>query len=234
MKPRFPYPGAYYISQGYDQNSIGYPAGHHGALDIIPLDRPGGNHWPAPIFPLLGGKTLSVANSDVDRGKGIKVRTLLTGPFVEYLKANDYIPDQYQGSVFLDTLYWHALMVTDLDGTIDQGVPVAITGNTGNVYSGGLPVADNMKGRPPYPGLHLHLECILNDGKRPFNLDKDYIGRIDPQIIINYQGDAMGQFKTQNYKGEFRIVLQADNIENWKEICKVYGLDPGHIDETVN
>ena len=86
MKPRFPYPGTYYVSQGYDQNAFNYPSGHHGGMDIVPLDRPGGNSWPAPIFPILGGKTLSVNNSDVNRGKGIKVRTQLSSSFVDYLK----------------------------------------------------------------------------------------------------------------------------------------------------
>lgn len=234
MKPRFPYPGAYYQSQGYDQNAVGYPSGHHGGLDIIPLDHQGGNHWPAPIFPILGGKTLSVANSDVDRGKGIKVRTLLSPPFTAYLLSQGLVPVNYSGSVYLDTLYWHCLMVTDLDGTIDQGTPVGITGNTGYVFAGGVIVPDYQKGRPNYPGLHLHLETILTDGKNPFNLDKDYIGRVDPEIILNYQGDNMGQFKTQQKGSELRIVLQADTIENWKELCKVYGVDPGQIDETVN
>lgn len=236
MKPQFPFPGTYFLAQGYADNlpSAHYPSGHHGGLDIVPLDHPGGNHWPAPIFPILGGKTLSVANSDVDRGKGIKVRTLLTPAFTAYLVAQNLIPTTYSGSVYLDTLYWHCLMVTDLDGTIDQGVPVAITGNTGYVFAGGVQVPDEQKGRPPYPGLHLHLETILTDGKNPFNLDKDYIGRIDPQIILNYQGDNMGQFKTQNYKGELRIVLQADDQDTWKKLCQVYGADPGHIDETIS
>jgi hypothetical protein len=36
----------------------------------------------------------------------------------------------------------------------------------------------------------------------------------------------MPQFKTQNYKGELRIVLQADDDTTWQALCKVYGLDP--------
>lgn len=42
------------------------------------------------------------------------------------------------------------------------------------------------------------------------------------------------QFKTQNYKGELRIVLQADSMETWEALCKVYGLDPKKIDEVIN
>lgn len=234
MKPQYPYKGTYYESQQYADNAFNYPGGKHGGKDTIPLDKPGGNHWPAPIFPLLGGKTLSVQNTDVDRGKGIRVRTLLTASFVTYLKTKGVVPKTDTGSVYLDTLYWHCLMVTDLDGTIDQNTPVAITGNTGNVYAGGQPVPSYQKGKPNYPGLHLHLETVLTDGITPFNKDKDYLGRIDPKIILDYQGDDMGQFKTQNYKGELRIILQADTFENWKELCKVYGVDPGHIDEVIN
>lgn len=235
MKPQFPYPGSYIITQYYDQNAANYPSGHHGGLDMVPQVSPQNtNHWPAPIFAILGGKTLSVSNTDKDRGKGIKVRTLLSAPFVQYLKTKGLIPANHSGSVFLDTLYWHCLMVTDLDGTIHQSTPVAITGNTGNVWSGGFPVPDYQKGVPPYWGLHLHLETVLTDGTNPFNTDKDQWGRIDPLEILAYQGDNMGQFKTQNYKGELRIILQADTIENWKELCKVYGIDPSQIDETIN
>ncbi len=227
MKPRFPYPGAYYISQYYSATHKGW--------DIVPhVSASNSNHWTAPIFPLLNGKTLSVANTDKDRGKGIRVRTLLTTAFTAYLKTKGYVPVTHSGSVYLDCLYWHCLMVTDLDGTIHQNTPVGITGNTGYVVAGGVPVPDYLKGVPPYPGLHLHLETVLTNGITPFNTDKDQWGRIDPGIILSYQGDNMGQFKTQNYKGELRIVLQASDIDNWKELCQVYGIDPSQIDEIIN
>lgn len=45
---------------------------------------------------------------------------------------------------------------------------------------------------------------------------------------------SMQQFKTQNYKGELRVVLQADSMETWKALCRVYGLDPNKIDEEIN
>src|SRR3990167_480752 len=167
MKPRFPYPGHYYVSQIYTPT--------HNGWDIVPLDKPHGNHWLAPIFPVLGGKTLSIANSDPAKGKGIKVRTMLTVPFIKYLADKGYPNVKY-----LDILYWHALFVTDFDGTIHQNEPVAITGNTGYVVAGGVPVPDYQKGVPNYPGLHLHLQ-----------METDRYGRIDPEIIFNYQGDSM-------------------------------------------
>lgn len=44
----------------------------------------------------------------------------------------------------------------------------------------------------------------------------------------------MGQFKTQNYKGELRLVLQADSEATWEALCKVYGVDPKKITEVIN
>lgn len=195
MQPRFPYPGTiqndYYISQRYDDNAFNYPSGHHGGMDIVPLTHAGGNHWPAPIYPLLGGRTLSVANSDVDRGKGIRVRTELDSDLIVYLKAQNCVPAGFTGKVYLDALYWHCLEVTDLDGTVDQQTPVGTTGNTGNVYAGGQPVPPSQKGVPPYPGLHLHLETIIRSDTQVFNLDKDYIGRINPEILLDYKESTM-------------------------------------------
>lgn len=43
----------------------------------------------------------------------------------------------------------------------------------------------------------------------------------------------MGQFKTQDKNGEFRIVLAASSIEEWTALCKVYGVDPVNISEHV-
>jgi hypothetical protein len=46
------------------------------------------------------------------------------------------------------------------------------------------------------------------------------------QTSISLTPLIMPQFKTQNYKGELRIVLQADDETTWQALCKVYGLDP--------
>ncbi len=54
------------------------------------------------------------------------------------------------------------------------------------------------------------------------------------QTSIKLTRRNMGQFKTQNYKGELRIVLQADNEQTWLDLCKVYGVDPTKIDEIIN
>jgi hypothetical protein len=61
---------------------------------------------------------------------------------------------------------------------------------------------------------------------------------------LNYHGAIMEQgwsisltkpmqFKTQNYKGELRIVLQADSEQTWEALCKVYGVDPKTINEII-
>lgn len=244
MKIRFPYPGEaqinYYISQGYDSNPINPQTGqhfyaqHHGGWDIVPLTHAGGNFWPAPIYPVLDGTTLSASTTDIDRGLGIKVRTVIDQDLINYFKKLDLIPNDYSGEVWLDHLYWHMLKVTDLDNHVDENTQVGLTGNSGNVFAGGLPVPDNQKNVPPYPGAHLHLEFYLRSPNQVFNTDKDSMGRIDPQILFNYKGQNM-QFKTQEYKGELRIVLQADSPETWKALCKVYGIDPVQdIDEVIN
>lgn len=243
MNPKFPYPGTYFIAQSYDQNAFGYPSGHHGGLDIVPLIKPGGNHWPAPIYPVFSGQTLGVSNSDVNRGKGIKVRTKCDPAFISYLKAKSLIPQAYTGDVVIDFTYWHCLEVTDLDGQIDQNTQVGITGNTGNVYAGGIPVDPALKGVPPYPGLHLHLECILNNGLGSvFNLDKDYIGRIDPQIILEYQNMSIefvhltgtseyGFIETTTYT---KVYYRGINEADIKFQATKFGLNILNADGTIN
>jgi len=241
MKTRFPYPGEmqkdYYISQYYNSNPINgatgqpYYSQHHGGWDIVPLKN--GNFWPAPIYPVLDGRTLGVSTSDIDRGLGIKVRTTLDSAFIAYFKSKGYIPASYQGQVFLDHLYWHMLQVTDLDTQVNENVQVGLTGNSGYVFSGGLPVPDSEKNKPPYPGGHCHFEYYLTDGQTPFNLDKDAIGRLPPEILFAYKGQYMGELKTQNKGGELRIVIPAESPTDWVSICKKFGLDPSIINETI-
>ena len=48
------------------------------------------------------------------------------------------------------------------------------------------------------------------------------------------KGAIMSQFKTQNYKGELRIVLEADSEQTWEALCKVYGVDPKTINEIID
>lgn len=43
----------------------------------------------------------------------------------------------------------------------------------------------------------------------------------------------MGQLKTQNYKGELRIVVPATSEADWQALCAKFGLDPSIINETV-
>lgn len=100
MKIRFPYPGTvnkdYYDSQLYDSNPTnpatgrGFYAVHHGGWDIVPLKN--GNLWPAPIFPVLGGKLVSASTIDKNRGLGLKVRTVIGGESVAYFKSKGLIP----------------------------------------------------------------------------------------------------------------------------------------------
>lgn len=202
MTPNQPYKVETLITQGYDANLNNYPEGHHGGLDIVPFDQ-SKRPFPADIYPVFSGKTVSVANTDPKRGKGIKVRSEFTdAKFINYLKDNKVVPKTYQGKVIVEILDWHCLVVTDLDGIIDQATPVAKTGNTGNVYSLGKPVPDSEKGVPPYKGLHNHHEHVLRDSSNKlFNLDKDPRGRINPLIIFNYKGANMPEVEFVHREG---------------------------------
>ncbi len=243
MKIRFPYPGAWYLSQDYASNPVNHPyqGGHHGAWDIVPLDHVGGNFWPAPIFPVANGKTVSVANINTSTGKGIGVETSLDQALIAYFKAKGCIPAGYMNSVIMHHLYWHCLEVTDLDGQVDESTPVGITGNTGDVFAGGLPVPDSEKGVPPYPGAHLHFEYYLFGINGRFNLDKDYEGRLDPQLLFDYKGDDMGEFvqvtdtefgllfTTEFVSTVVRFTSTTDALEKLKNVPGAIGSD-GKVD----
>lgn len=188
MTPQFPFKGGYTITQGYADNFNNYPGGHHGGLDIVPLDDKG-HAYPADIFPILDGDEISIQDTDVKRGKGVKVKSKIDAAFIRYLQDKGYLPKNLPAQdIFIEHLYWHCLDVTDEDGKVDQQTPIAKCGNSGLVYSGGSPVPDSQKGVPPYPGLHLHLETVITGSiGGTFNLEKDAQGRVDPMIILNYK-----------------------------------------------
>lgn len=86
-------------------------------------------------------------------------------------------------------------------------------------------------------GSQLHMVEGIND-KEFFDSYEQYVKPYDSNHIILWQGllvlkGTPMQFKTQNYKGELRIVLQADDMPTWNALCKVYGVDPTKFDETV-
>lgn len=186
MKPQFPFRCGYIVTQGYGDNANSYPEGHHGAIDILPLDNQG-RRFPAPIYPIFDGEETGIFDTDVKKGKGVWVKTKLDEPLTQYCKMKGVVPKDHIGAVYLFHLYWHCLDVTDEDGHVDQDTQIALAGNTGWVFSEGSPVPDDQKGKPPYPGLHLHHEHILKSDTETFNLDKDPRGRIDPFIILNYK-----------------------------------------------
>lgn len=95
-------------------------------------------------------------------------------------------------------------------GVVKEGQILAITGNSGT------------SGQASFPHLH---EDIWPKGKVDIN---NFKLTINPEEYWK-----MSQFKTQNYKGELRIILQADSMITWEAICKVYGVDPKIIDETI-
>lgn len=242
MTIRFPYQGIegkdWIVTQGYDSNPIngatgrGFYAIHHGGWDILPLKNQ--NRWLAPIYPVLDGRTMSVSTTDINRGLGIQVRTVLDPGLITYFKRLNRIPAGYQGEVWLDHIYWHMYKVTDLDGWVDENTSVGLTGNSGYVYAGGLEVPLNQKNVPPFDGLHLHFEYYLRSPFQVFNTNLDAQGRLHPELLWGYKEIPMGQFKTQKKGSELRVVLAASDINQWKVLCAIYGLNPDAIDETVN
>jgi len=191
MTPQFPFKTKYIITQGFENVADRYN-GRHGALDIVPLNQ-FGQPFPADIYPVFSGRMRYFEDSSDIQGRSISVESELDAPLIAYLKNLGYVPKTWTGKVSLIALYLHALHITDKDGTIEQNQPIAVCGNTGMVYTGNppQPVPDDQKGKPPYPGLHLHLQMSLFGGDNPaantFNLDKDIHGRIDPNIILNYK-----------------------------------------------
>jgi hypothetical protein len=199
---------------------VNYPEGHHGALDIVPLDEKTGQPYPADIFPTVDAHTVGVQNTSTQYGKGLLADGLLDQSFVDYLKGKGVVPKSYECKVNLRCLYWHCLEVTDLDGSIDQNTPLAKAGNTGNVWHNGKPVPNSQKGVPPYPGLHLHFECILMgpDEAHTFNRDKDPSGRIDPLIILSYKGQTMDNIKIVKNGSTVGLLIEAHTIDELKAL----------------
>ena len=183
MKPQYPFKVPYTQTQGYDEIAARYNYNHHGAIDSVP------NPKLSDIYPILPGYVFDVNNGSNAQGKSLFVNSEIDGPFIKYLKSRGLVPLNYNGRVFIKHNYFHGLEIYVREGqVVDQNTPLMKCGNTGMVYSGGVPVPDNEKGVPPYRGLHLHFETVIhpNDTSHPFNLDWDRIGRVDPLIILNY------------------------------------------------
>ena len=85
-------------------------------------------------------------------------------------------------------------------------------------------------------GDHLHFGLFEMDsnGNR-LNYNNGYFGAINPAPLMagELEKPYMNQFKTQNYKGELRIVLQASNWAEWESLCRIYGVDPNKQDEQI-
>lgn len=94
---------------------------------------------------------------------------------------------------------------------VKEGQQIAITGNSGS------------SGQASFPHSH---EDIWPKGIIDI---KNFKLTINPEEYWKMNN----QFKTQNFKGELRVVLRADSIPTWEALCKVYGLDPKKIDEVI-
>lgn len=236
MTPQQPFKGNFKKTQGYWDNANNYPGGKHAGLDLIPFISSGipgeGTPYPAPIYPILPGKTIGINDSDNIRGRGIKVRSELNSGFIRYLKDKGLVPIDYNNKVFLEHLYWHCLEVTDKDGLVDKETSIAVCGNTGWVTSNGQLVPEDQRGIPPYPGLHLHLECILKGENQTFNLNQDFQGRIDPEVILAYEKEKSMKLIKNNgtvYLVAGKDDLKVTGISDEQTLMAFFGDEP--IDE---
>jgi murein DD-endopeptidase MepM/ murein hydrolase activator NlpD len=185
MKPQFPFKVPYVITQGYDNIAARYNYNHHGAIDAVP------NPKLSDIYPTLPGYVLDIQNpTSISAGKAVTINSEIDAGLIKYLKSRGLVPLNYNGRVFIKHSYHHGLEIYVKEGqVVNQDTPIMKCGNTGMVYSGGVPVPDNEKGVPPYRGLHVHFDTVIhpNDTSHPFNLDWDRIGRVDPLLILNYK-----------------------------------------------
>lgn len=51
--------------------------------------------------------------------------------------------------------------------------------------------------------------------------------------VIGWLRPQGTQLKTQNYKGELRLVIPATDENDWKSLTSKFGVDPNKIDETI-
>ncbi len=235
MIPRSPFRVPYRVSQEFANQADRYKSdknkqGLHLGVDLVPLNA-SGQGFPAEVYPILDGKmryfyeTLNGLNS-----KYITIDTELDQPFITYLKRKGQLPTNYTGRVILNHSYIHGLEILDKDGFVDQDTPIMKCGNTGMTYTGmpPKPVPEELKGVPPYPGLHLHLQTELRNEKS-IRIGNEFI---DPFLILNYK--AMNEFaKILNYKGEVGIFLPAEDIPQLKALGKAFG-KPVETDDQGN
>jgi len=140
------------------------------------------------------------------------------------------------------------------DSSID-GVAWAIKNYKGAVFGvtgSDLGWVDSLNPRPPQSGESTWGHALyamgyhMHDGQKCIIAKSSWCNSVkEHHIKENYftSGNTfngwtlipkpMSQFKTQNYKGELRIVLQASNETEWLALCKVYGANPSEIDEEI-
>ncbi len=166
------------------------------------------------MFPLKKRKLVLSAAGHVAQGRGIAAD--YEADFI-----TDYVP--FNGTL---SNYWgteggnwvrltrpngdkiemaHHSKYLHAGGQAKEGQEQAVTGNSGSITA----------------GPHLHIQIINKAGKR-----------LDPE---KYDwGKENMQIKTQAKGASRRIILEAADENEWNVLCKIYGLDPVKVDETVS
>lgn len=186
--------------------SIGLKNGHNG-WDIIPNT---GTIYGSPILAVTNGKITMVSYGNMTGGNEIQLQSPLEN-----------------GKGYITGYYHLSKILVKMGDLVKAGDKIGEMGNSGFIVTGGIAYWGN---NPPPDGKGSHLHF----GIRPYFYDgitTTYKDWIDPNFIFNKKPM---QIKTQNYKGELRVVLQADSVPTWEALCRVYGLDPTQIDETIN
>lgn len=172
------------ITQGYNPKT-------HVGLDEVPYDAYG-TSFPAFVRATLSGRinTNNTYNPNNGNLHQITIDSVIEDDaFIAYLKSQGVVPKAYVRKVVLKHSYLHGLQILVMSGDVTRGQNIMICGNTGDVWSGGKPVPQSLKGKSPYPGLHLHRQYYLYDDKgNKFNIDDQTNpqGTIHPSIIDNY------------------------------------------------
>src|ERR1044072_5512376 len=140
MKLLAPVLGSYSISQKFGGNANTYYAQHglkgHPALDLYK----GYNAYIVASHDCYIYDILNKNNPDLSRYRAVKTLFQDEGQWYELVYGH------------CNNIY------TNIGDTVVAGSLLASMGNTGDVYSQGLPVSQSPAVRlnPPYPGTHLH------------------------------------------------------------------------------
>lgn len=178
MKLIAPVLSPYSISQKFGGNANTYYAenglrGHPGT-DIYK----GYNAWIVASHDAYIYKIVNKNNPDLSR----------------YRAVHTLFQDEGQ---YYELVYGHCNNIyANIGDTVVADSLLASMGNTGDVYSQGLPVPVSQRSKPPYPGTHLHWQLRPVLLSKTAEADKQYL---DTETPTGTRQDALYQDSNGNY-----------------------------------